>query len=87
MQFYDVLAQDVEYCRAIPRQVIVPAAAKSRAGLGFAPQPPVPLHALQQRVQCPRTDVVAVPSELGEDPLADYRVFCRVMEDVNFPEA
>jgi hypothetical protein len=87
MELYDILTQDVQHGAAIPRQVIVPAAVRARAGLGFTPQPAVPFHALQQRIQGPWADVVAVSPKLREHPLPNHRMFSRMMENVHLPEA
>src|SRR5687768_12790851 len=82
----DVLAQDVQHGGTIRCQVIVLAAARAAAGLGFASQPAVAFHAFQERIQRPGADVVAVSPKLREDPLPKHGTFRGVMEDVHFPK-
>src|SRR3990172_11672457 len=70
MEFNDGLAHDLQHRNATRSQVIVAPAARSRAGLYFAPQPAIAFHAFQQRVQRTWADVVPVTAKLAEHPLA-----------------
>jgi hypothetical protein len=86
MEFHDGLAHDLQHRSATRSQVIVAPPTRSRTGLYFAPQPPIALHALEQRVQRPGADVVPVSAKLAEHPLADDRMFGGMVEDVHLPK-
>ena len=47
----------------------------------------MPLHSFQQRIQRPGADLVTMPPEFGDDPLAVDRPLARVVEDMHLPEA
>ena len=63
-------------------------ASSARPGIlfDFAAKPAVTLHALEQRVQGPRADLIAVATQLRDHPLADNGVFGGVMQDVDLPK-
>jgi len=87
VQFDDRLTKHLKHGGAALGQVIVPTPAFSLSNGGFRAQPTVPFEALEQRVQSPWTDVVAVVTQFREHPLADDRALCGVVEDVDFPKA
>jgi hypothetical protein len=59
------LAHDFEYRRSRRREVIVAPPPWPSASLRFTSQPSVAFHSLQQRIQRPRADVIAVASKLA----------------------
>ncbi|OFW29645.1 MAG: hypothetical protein A3H97_01760 [Acidobacteria bacterium RIFCSPLOWO2_02_FULL_65_29] len=81
------LAEDLQHGGPTVREAIVPPAPFPLADSGFGPQPPVAFQTLQERIERARADVVAMASQLAEDPLADDWMLGRVMKNVDFPEA
>src|SRR5262249_37073556 len=53
----------------------------------FALQPAQPLHPVQQRIQGPRTDLITMPAQLHNHPLAMERLLTGVMQDMHLPKA
>jgi hypothetical protein len=87
MQFDDGLPEHVQHGCSTSGQVIVASPPFSFSHSDFGSQPSVSFETLQERVECARTDVVAVPAQFGQHPLANHRVLRRVMQDVHLPEA
>ena len=83
MQFDHGLAEHVQHGRATSGQVIVASPPFSFSHGGFGSQPSVSFEAFQERVECAGTDVIAVPPQLVEYPLADDRVLGGVVQDVH----
>ena len=50
-------------------------------------KPTVALHSAQQRIKCTRANIIAMPPELSNHPLAIHSAFRRMVQDVDFPEA
>lgn len=86
MEFDDAFTEQRQYGDASVCEVIVPTPTRPGTRFDLAMQPAVALHALQEWIQRPRADVVAVPSKLPEHPLADDGMLCRVVQDVHLPE-
>lgn len=82
----DVLADDLQHRSSSVSEVIVSSPMRPRIRLYFAPQPSVAFHALQQRVQSTRADVVAVTPKFAENPLTYDRMFGSMVKDVHLPE-
>src|SRR5688572_25509679 len=87
VEFDHRLAENLQDGGATVRQVVVPSAPFSISHSGLRTQPPIALQTLQERIERPRADVVAVASQLGEHPLTDDRMLGRVMKDMDLPEA
>jgi hypothetical protein len=87
MQFDDGFPEHVQHGRSTSGQVIVASPPFSFSHSDFGSQPSVSFETLQERVEGAWTDVVAVPAQFGQHPLANDRVFRRVMQDVHLPEA
>jgi hypothetical protein len=69
---------------SVGQKVILAGSGSPSADL--AAQPAVSPHALEERVERPGTDVVAVATQFLEHPLSEYRPFGGVMKDVHLPE-
>jgi hypothetical protein len=87
MQFDDGFSEHVQDGRSTSSQVIVASPPLPFSHSDFRSQPSVPFETLQERVEGAGTDVIAVPPQFGEHPLADHWVFRRVMQDMHLPEA
>jgi len=55
--------------------------------VALAPEPPQPLHPVQQRIQRAGTDFISMPAQLRQNPLPVDGLLIRMMEDVNLPKA
>jgi hypothetical protein len=86
MQFDHGLPERVQHGRAANGQMIVTPPPFSFPYSHFRSQPAVSLEAFQQRVEGAGTDVIAVPAQFGEHPLADEGMFCGMMQDMHLPE-
>jgi hypothetical protein len=87
MQFDDSLSEHVQHGRSTSGQVIVASPPFSFSHSDFGSQPSVSFETLQERVEGAWTDVVAVPAQFGQHPLANDRVLRGVMQNVHLPEA
>jgi hypothetical protein len=87
MQFDEGLPEHVQHGRSTSGQVIVAPPPFSFSYGDFGPQPAVSFETLQERVESAWTDVVAVPAQFRQHPLANDGVLGRVMQDVHLPEA
>jgi hypothetical protein len=87
MQFDHRLSKHVQHGCATGRQVIIAPPPFPFSHSDFGSQPSVSLEALQEWIQRAGTDVVAVPAQFSEDPLADDRMLRGVMQDMDLPEA
>jgi hypothetical protein len=87
MQLDHGLAEYVQHGGATSGQVIVASPPFSFPHSHFRSQPPVSFEPFQERVEGAGTDVIAVPAQFGEDPLADDWMLRGVMQDVHLPEA
>ena len=87
MQFDHGLAEYVQDGRPAGGEVVVPPPPFPFSHSDFRSQPAVALQTLEERIQRARADVVAVPAQLGKDPLTDHRMLRGVVEDVDLPEA
>lgn len=87
MQFDHGFAEHVQHARPTGGQMVIAPPPFAFSHSGFGSEPPVAFQALQEWIERAGADVVAVPAQLGEDPLTDDRMLGGVMEDVDFPEA
>jgi hypothetical protein len=87
MQFDHRFAEHVQHGRPTGGQVVVTASPLPLSHGDFGSQPSVALQSLKEWIEGAWADVVAVTTQLGEDPLTDDRMRGGVMENVYLPEA
>src|SRR5688572_12854109 len=87
MQFDHRFAEHLQHGRPAGGQVVISPPPCPFSDSGFGSEPPVAFQALQEWIERAGADVVAVPAQLGEDPLPDDRMLGGVMENVDLPEA
>jgi hypothetical protein len=86
MQFDHGLAEHVQHGRATSGEMIVTPSPFAFSHGDFGSQPSVSFEAFQERVEGAGTDVIAMPAQLGEHPLADDGMLGGVMQDMHLPE-
>jgi hypothetical protein len=87
VEFDHGFAENRENGGAALGQVIVAAAPLACAHSFFGPKPAVTFQPLEQRIERAWADVVPMPAQFTEHPLADDRMLCRMVKDVHLPKA
>jgi hypothetical protein len=87
VEFDDCFSEQLEYGGTALGQVIVPTTPCACAHSGLRPKPAISFQPFEQRIERAWTDVVAMPSQLAEHPLADDGTVCGMVKDVHLPKA
>lgn len=85
-QLLELLAHDLEHGAAILGDGVGAGGFGAARGVRLGGEPAVFLHALEQRVEGARADIVAVVAQLLEHPLADHLPLSGMMQHMHLPK-
>jgi hypothetical protein len=87
VHFIDLFSDQPQNPPALPAQEVVLARSRARVLVTLASEPTVPFHPMQERVESPRADLVAMTTQFAHHPLpVDWALGCMV-ENMNLPKA
>ena len=87
VELLDLYPKHRENLPPLGGQLVVPTRPFAARRARLAAQPSQAFQSVKQRIQRARANLITMPAQLRDHPLAMKRLFARVMQDVRFPKA